>query len=366
MTNVDTLYNARTMPDYRDYVFKRQYLDSRAEVVLGGALGEELDAYTSDEMFMGMYGGYMTGEKLEDHRWELGVMGVPADIVEQEMEYGGVYKGDFDLDKFAAGEGIIWRSPDAYGIAGGTIEGGVQPGDVVSIGFYNNEGNCVEKEMTVLAVMAEENMYGSDFGISSIVISDTLFKELYPDYDQWISRIQIDTEKEITEEQHQQLYTLMSEEYNTQLNLESRYTTRVEMGSQKQTFQLIGFLLAGLLGMIGISNLVNTITSDVFARKIELAAMQSIGMTKKQLWEMLLTDTLKFTSVSIVLMLVFGGIMSHLVTQNPLFTGFNARIFVLSAVLLVLLVIGICVFMAWILVKILNQKSIVERLREIE
>ena len=50
----------------------------------------------------------------------------------------------------------------------------------------------------------------------------------------------------------------------------------------------IGFFLAALLGIIGISNLINTIASDVFSRKIELASMQSIGMTKKQLWAMLL------------------------------------------------------------------------------
>ena len=84
---------------------------------------------------------------------------------------------------------------------------------------------------------------------------------------QRISNIQIDTEEEITEEQNQQINSLMAEEYNTQLQLDSRYYTRSEMGGQKQTFQLIGFLLAGLLGIIGISNLVNTITSDVFSRK---------------------------------------------------------------------------------------------------
>ena len=138
------------------------------------------------------------------------------------------------------------------------------------------------------------------------------------------------------------------------------------MGAQKQTFQLIGFLLAGLLGIIGISNLVNTITSDVFSRKIELAAMQSIGMTRKQLWAMLLKGTLKFMSVSVVLMLISGGIMSYLVTQHPLFTGFNAGLFLVSAAALLLVVTGICIFMTWLLVKVLNKKTIVERLREIE
>lgn len=181
-----------------------------------------------------------------------------------------------------------------------------------------------------------------------------------------ISSIQIDTEEEITEEQNQQINSLMAAEYNSQLEMQSRYISRVQMGSQKQTFQLIGFLLAGLLGIIGVSNLVNTITSDVFSRKIELAAMQSIGMTKKQLWAMLLKDTLKFMSVSMVIMFLVGGMMAYLVTQGSLFTGFNGELFLVSAAVLLILVIGICIFMTWLLVKVLNKKSIVERLREIE
>lgn len=120
------------------------------------------------------------------------------------------------------------------------------------------------------------------------------------------------------------------------------------------------------MGIIGVSNLINTITSDVFSRKIEFAAMQSIGMTRKQLFGMLLFDTEKFISISVVLMLFLGGIMSYLVTQNPLFTGFNGRIFLVTAAGLLLLVLGICVILTWMLVRILNQKSVVERLREIE
>ena len=221
--------------------------------------------------------------------------------------------------------------------------------------------------MTVLAVCEKRSMFGtSDISLGNIILSDTLFKKLYPDYDQWISDIQIDTEEEITEEQNQQINSLMAAEYNSQLKMESRYMTRVQMETQKQTFQLIGFLLAGLLGIIGVSNLVNTITSDVFSRKIELAAMQSIGMTKRQLWAMLLKDTLKFMSVSVVLMLLSGSIMSYLVTQHALFTGFNPGLFLTSAAVLMLLVIMICIFMTWLLVKVLNKKSIVERLREIE
>lgn len=367
VTNVDVAYQARLMPDYEETTMGRIYWPSLAQVSLDGALKKEMEFFAGSEEFMSTYGDTGLRDQAENNRWKLGVKGIPADLIQQELACEGVFEGTLDLEKFEAGEGIVWASPDSQEILRRDFEGSVHSGDKTTIGFYDVQGNCIEKEVTILAVRAKSEIYGSgDFGVGNIILSDTLFKELYPDYKQRISNIQIDTEEEITEEQHQQINSLMAEEYNSQLQLDSRYYTRSEMGAQKQTFQLIGFLLAGLLGIIGISNLVNTITSDVFSRKIELAAMQSIGMTRKQLWAMLLKDTLKFMSVSVVLMLISGGIMSYLVTQHPLFTGFNAGLFLVSAAALLLVVTGICIFMTWLLVKVLNKKTIVERLREIE
>ncbi len=367
VTSVDVAYQARLMPDYEETTMGRIYWPSLAQVSLDGALKKEMEFFAGSEEFMSTYGDTGLRDQAENNRWKLGVKGIPADLIQQELACENVFEGTLDLEKFEAGEGIVWASPDSQEILRRDFEGSVHSGDKTTIGFYDVQGNCIEKEVTILAVRAKSEIYGSgDFGVGNIILSDTLFKELYPDYKQRISNIQIDTEEEITEEQHQQINSLMAEEYNSQLQLDSRYYTRSEMGAQKQTFQLIGFLLAGLLGIIGISNLVNTITSDVFSRKIELAAMQSIGMTRKQLWAMLLKDTLKFMSVSVVLMLISGGIMSYLVTQHPLFTGFNAGLFLVSAAALLLVVTGICIFMTWLLVKVLNKKTIVERLREIE
>lgn len=367
VTDVNVVYQARLLPDYEERIEGRLYWPSLAQVSLNGALKKEMEFFASSEEFMSTYGDTGLREQEKNNRWRLGVQGIPAELIEQELECDGVYQGELDIEKFAAGEGIVWISPDSQEILGRDFEDSVQPGDTATIGFYDDQGKCTEKEMTVLAVREENDAFGkSDVRGGNILLSDTLFKELYPDYDQRISSIQIDTEEEITEEQNQQINSLMAAEYNSQLEMQSRYISRAQMGSQKQTFQLIGFLLAGLLGIIGVSNLVNTITSDVFSRKIELAAMQSIGMTKKQLWVMLLKDTLKFMSVSMVIMFLVGGMMAYLVTQGSLFTGFNGELFLVSAAVLLILVIGICIFMTWLLVKVLNKKSIVERLREIE
>ena len=59
-----------------------------------------------------------------------------------------------------------------------------------------------------------------DIRSGNIILSDILFKNLYPDYDQRISNIQIDTEEEITEEQNQQINSLMAAEYNPQLKMD--------------------------------------------------------------------------------------------------------------------------------------------------
>ncbi len=261
VTNVDVVYQARLMPDYEETTMGRIYWPSLAQVSLDGVLKKEMEFFAGSEEFMSIYGDTGLLDQAENNRWKLGVKGIPADLIRQELACEGVFEGTLDLEKFKTGEGIVWASPDSQEILGRDFEGSVHPGDKTTIGFYDAQGNCIEKEVTILAVRAKSEIYGSgDFGVGNIILSDTLFKELYPDYDQRISNIQIDTEEEITEEQNQQINSLMAEEYNTQLQLDSRYYTRSEMGGQKQTFQLIGFLLAGLLGIIGISNLVNTIT----------------------------------------------------------------------------------------------------------
>ena len=227
VTDVEVMYRARTMPDYEEDAWGRQYTDSSAEVSLGGALKEEMETCAGSEAFLNTYGDHGISEQAANNRWKMRILGVPAGMIEQEMAYSGTYKGKVDVEKFAAGEGIIWQSPDFQRVLGTGFESSVQPGDQVSIGFYDGAGNCVEKELTVLAVIEKENMYSTnDFGTSNIILSDTLFKELYPDYEQRISNIEIWTEKEITKEQHQQLNTLMGKEHSTQLNLDSRYDTR--------------------------------------------------------------------------------------------------------------------------------------------
>ena len=192
------------------------------------------------------------------------------------------------------------------------------------------------------------------------------FQELLPSYDKMIGSVQIQTEGELTKEEAEQITAIYEKEHFTQAMVEDCFSDRGDFESQKHTMSLIGMFLASLFGIIGLSNMVNTMTSDVFSRKIELATMQSIGMTKRQLWKMLFLDSLRFSLISVAIMLPVGSTLSYFLSNSPLFTGFSLPTFFISTVLLMAAVVALCVLLTEILVRVLNKKSVVERLREIE
>ena len=187
-------------------------------------------------------------------------------------------------------------------------------------------------------------MYGTgDIGYSDLIVPVNSFQELLPSYDKMIGSVQIQTEGELTKEEAEQITAIYEKEHFTQAMVEDCFSDRGDFESQKHTMSLIGMFLASLFGIIGLSNMVNTMTSDVFSRKIELATMQSIGMTKRQLWKMLFLDSLRFSLISVAIMLPVGSTLSYFLSNSPLFTGFSLPTFFISTVLLMAAVVALCV-----------------------
>ena len=123
--------------------------------------------------------------------------------------------------------------------------------------------------------------------------------------------------------------------------------------------------LAVIVGLIGIANLINTVTTDVMARKLEYAAMQSIGMTGKQMERDVFTKYARYIFISIGLAAVFGTFITYLAAGTPTFTGFSLSAFMQAFLLFLLFSVLLCAAMARILTKAMSRKSIVERLREV-
>lgn len=87
-------------------------------------------------------------------------------------------------------------------------------------------------------------------------------------------------------------------EENTGITYESKAVRRADFEGFKNMFVLVGGLLSLIIGFVGILNFLNTIMAGIITRKNEIAVLQAIGMTGKQVKEMLITEGMIYTAGS--------------------------------------------------------------------
>lgn len=128
---------------------------------------------------------------------------------------------------------------------------------------------------------------------------------------------------------------------------------------------ILGIFLAGIVGLIGISNVVNTVSTDVSARKLEYAAMQSIGMTKRQMERDIFGKYARYVFWASGLAAAGGAALTYFLGMNSLFTGFSVGEFLQALIMLLVFSVLLCACMARFLTSAMNKQSVVERLRSI-
>ena len=76
------------------------------------------------------------------------------------------------------------------------------------------------------------------------------------------------------------------------LMYESKASIRSEFEQFQKMFFLLGGVLCAIIGLVGILNFFNAIMTGILARKREFAVLQSVGMTNRQLKQMLVQEGL--------------------------------------------------------------------------
>ena len=87
------------------------------------------------------------------------------------------------------------------------------------------------------------------------------------------------------------------------LDYESKGTYTGEFESMRSMFLLLGGTLSFIVGLVGVLNFANAILTGIAARRRELAVLQSIGMTSRQMRSMLMLEGLLYTLGAVVLAL---------------------------------------------------------------
>lgn len=111
-----------------------------------------------------------------------------------------------------------------------------------------------------------------------------------------------------------------TENVNPQFDYESKATYAGEFESTRSMFLLLGGALSFIVGLVGVLNFFNAILTGITARRRELAVLQSIGMTSRQLRTMLALEGLLYTVGATLLALALVVVTAPFV--GPGLSGF--------------------------------------------
>lgn len=202
--------------------------------------------------------------------------------------------------------------------------------------------------------MGLENLYSSS---GYIIVSDSMMDSLDYSYNSLFINSSDTTELESDINDY-----LENTDYEYYL-----YNVEEEVNAQKSMILLISIFLYGfiiVISLIGITNIFNTITTNMNLRSREFAMLKSIGMTKREFNRMVHLESIFYGTKSLLIGIPLGllgsfGIYKAFAVGND-FGFIVPYLAILIAVVIVFLLIGLIMHVS---VKKINKQNIIETIR---
>lgn len=239
----------------------------------------------------------------------------------------------------------------------------IQPGQEITIKTQNGQHTFIVANGFLDADFQAGR--GNERGTApDLYISQAALQEFFPQYR--VFRVAFDTDGHQDESILQELKLITAS--SSDIDIMSRYERREEMQDYLVTANVLGTGLSVILLLVGVMNFVNTMVVSVSTRRHELAILESVGMTKRQIKRMLSMEGCCYWGVSLFLVATVGSAI-----YIVLYVIFNRlasyAVFTYPSIPLVL-VAGLVLLICFI-VPIWTYKSdiklpVVERLRKTE
>ena len=147
-----------------------------------------------------------------------------------------------------------------------------------------------------------------------------------------------------------------------------RSVKAAEFKKSMMSLEVIGGGISLILILIGVVNYINVMITGVYTRKMELAVLESVGMTKRQIRKMLMYEGLVYGMISSGLILTLGSLMMYgtgrlcmHIADYAIFHYPFELVIVMAVVLFV-----ICIVVPALVFRLINKETVVERLRMAE
>ena len=266
-------------------------------------------------------------------------------------EYVQVLDGELNTEQWKAGTGVYVTPLRMMGDGSLCL---YKPGDQISV--YD-----------VLAIVSIPNALQTplqvDMGLDYIFPTNELLGNMVSaDQPAMKTIFNVDEEHQLATENWLKNYTTNTD---TALDYLSKVTLRQTFDGMINMYRLVGGALCAILALIGILNFINSITTSILSRYREIAMLQSIGMTGRQVKQMLIYEGIGYSILGLLGSLILSVIASLTVVRmmGAELTYFTWHFTLLPVFLCIIPLILITAIVPLVCYNKMAQKTVVDRLR---
>ncbi len=336
-------FSNKEHPEYAwDQIVQNNALDE--------AMKQRLEAVDGVKKVLPVALCYGTADVLEGDK--IGISGLPGEWKEELMD--GITEGSVTYEELKTGEKVIvhrnmlrWY-PD------------IAIGDKLELSLFDGSEKTVTVEVAAFGDYAFGMYIFGEFmmtkeGLEKIsnIGNHTAAYTIYTDHKQ---------EPALEDE-----IAAIKQEYGERLDVRSWQSEYERWRSAMAVTSGASYAFFAVLGLICIMNMINTMINNVHLRKKEIGMMQAIGMTDRQLTQLLMREGVFYIAGALILSICGGSLLGYPIflwaRENGMFSISRYHYPFTSAAILILLLLAIQILLAWLLGRSVKKESLIERVR---
>ena len=283
------------------------------------------------------------------------IYGADGLVLDAAADKRYILDGAFDAERFATGQYCLSIGPS------------MTPGDVIPAHAVGEKILLAGREFEVMAALKplRPMVAGRDslaFDLPVILPAD-VFTKLWAGSN--LRKFYFNVTDE-TMEDAQALLSKYQQGAAAGMNVVSRRTMIAQYESQTRASAVMGYAVSSIIALVGVLNFVNSMVTAIIARRREFALIQSVGMTRRQLRQMLIFEGLFYAGLTLLAAytlgtLAVGVLLRAMVTAADGYSTFHFTLFPLVCCTPILIVTALVI--PYLCFRNLERQSIVERLR---
>lgn len=318
-------------------------LNGVKEITAYENLGIKFDAPSHDE--------YGTDDKIALFD-KAQINGLDQYLEEGSTDYDRLISGDYIL---VTGSGTM---EEIYGWH-------FQAGDKLLIHYFDGE-KMAEKELTVLGVLSDAFYYANHGYEGWFIMPDTVADTMVS-YESLNTKLCISTKPEQEAAIGEALQSIIEAEPELTMETLAERAVLYEANASQLLGAIIG--LSAFIMMFSILSMMNTLITNIVTRKQELAMLESIGMGKSQIRQMLLGESLLLVITTVSVTMTIGTLCGYSLSHTLYQMGIHYMVFRFPAAL-ALVYAGVLILVPFLItltaMKSFSKEILVERLRGME